>query len=167
MIPLEIERKFLIVRPREEELERLEGCICYAIVQTYLRSQPGIDERVRMRSTGNRVEYFHTCKQHLSPMVRTEEETVIDEMAYTAYLDRADPAYSPLEKTRFCIPYAGQMLEIDVYPSMHSEAILEIELPTEDTPVSLPPFLEVIKEVTGDKQYSNRRMAKNHSRREE
>lgn len=160
MKQLEIERKFLIVRPDEKELEAMEGCIRHEILQTYLCSDPGIDERVRMRITGDEVTFFHTVKEHLTPMVRTEAETVIGQMTYETYLDRADPAFRPLKKTRFCIPYAGQTLEIDVYPFMHEEAILEIELPTEDTPVQLPPFLQVIREATGDKMYSNRRMAK-------
>lgn len=160
MKQLEIERKFLIVRPDEAKLMKMDGCVKHEILQTYLRSEPGIDERVRMRITGDELTFFHTVKEHLTPMVRTEAETVIGQMTYETYLDRADPAFRPLEKTRYCIPYAGQMLEIDVYPFLETEAILEIELPSEDTPVSLPPFLQIIREATGDKKYSNRTLAR-------
>lgn len=160
MTHLEIERKFLIARPCEELLTSMEGCVRYEILQTYLSSAPGVDERVRKRVTEGKTEYFHTLKEHLSPMVRTETESLIGEAEYTALLERADPAFRPLEKTRFCIPYAGQTLEIDVYPRLLEEAILEIELPSEETPVILPPFLQVLREATGDKAYSNRRLAK-------
>ena len=160
MTHLEIERKFLIIRPCEEMLMSMEGCIRHEILQTYLCSAPGVDERVRKRVTEGKVEYFHTLKEHRSPMVRTETESMIEETEYATLLKRADPAFRPLEKTRFCIPYAGQLLEIDVYPQLSEEAILEIELPSEETPVTLPPFLQVIREATGDKTYSNRRLAK-------
>ncbi len=164
MKQLEIERKFLIVRPPEEDLEKLDGCVRHEILQTYLHSAPGVDERVRKRVTAGKTAYFHTVKEHLSPMVRTERETEIDRQAYESLLEQADPAFRPLEKNRFCIPYAGQILEIDVYPFLESEAVLEIELPTEDTPVHLPPFLQVIREATGDKRYSNRTLARNNEK---
>ena len=148
------------MKPTLSHLRALPGAEVTEILQTYLSSAPGVDERVRKRVTEGKTEYFHTLKEHLSPMVRTETESVIEEAEYTALLERADPAFRPLEKTRFCIPYAEQTLEIDVYPQLSEEAILEIELPSEETPVILPPVLQVLREATGDKAYSNRRLAK-------
>ncbi len=41
-----------------------------------------------------------------------------------------------LRKTRWCMLYAGRVLEIDVYPFWEHTAVLEIELP-DDAPVSI------------------------------
>jgi CYTH domain-containing protein len=47
-----------------------------------------------------------------------------------------------------------------VYPDWENEAILEIELTSEDQNINIPNWLSVIKEVTGDENYSNAKLAK-------
>lgn len=37
---------------------------------------------------------------------------------------------------------------------------MEIELPSESAPVKLPPFLQILREVTGDEAYTNAAPAK-------
>ena len=44
---------------------------------------------------------------------------------------------------------------MDLYPEWQRSCILEVELDREDAPLSMPPFLDVIAEVTGDRHYSN------------
>ena len=46
-------------------------------------------------------------------------------------------------------------LEIDIYEFSERYATAEVELPTIETPVSLPEWLEVIAEVTDKQGYSN------------
>ena len=53
-----------------------------------------------------------------------------------------------------------QLFEIDVYPFWTDRAIMEIELDSEEREVMLPPFIEVIKEVTGDGRYTNAAIAR-------
>lgn len=49
----------------------------------------------------------------------------------------------------------GRVLEIDVYPFWEHTAVLEIELPDEGAPVSIPPQIRVLREVTADRRLKN------------
>ena len=53
----------------------------------------------------------------------------------------------------------GLFAEIDIYPFWKKQAICEVETETEDEYYTLPDFIEVIREVTEDKSYTNRSMA--------
>ena len=48
----------------------------------------------------------------------------------------------------------------DVYPFRQDKAIAEIELSNENTAVTFPDFIKVIKEVTDDPEYKNAALAK-------
>ena len=63
-------------------------------------------------------------------------------------------------KTRYCLPYNNQYFEIDIYPDMENEAILEIELSSEDDKVKIPEFIKVIEEVTDKQEYKNSSLSK-------
>ena len=59
-----------------------------------------------------------------------------------------------IEKTRHIVPYAGATWEIDVFAGENAGLILaEVELPHENAPLELPPFVGA--EVTGRTQYYN------------
>ncbi len=157
---IETERKFLIERPDPARLLAEEGATADTIVQTYLVSPQGVTLRVRRREGRGRVTYTATRKRRLSDMSAEENEREITEELYRTLLSAADPALRPIEKTRISVPYGGRLLEIDLYPFWERTAILEIELPSEDAPFKLPPYLTVLREVTGDKQYKNVSLAK-------
>lgn len=157
--PLETERKFLIAMPDPELLDAL-GFDRIEITQTYLLA-PSIDfsSRVRLSITDGRRVYTATEKQRLSDLTRTELEREISEREYTRLLKKADPALRPIKKLRRTAPYAGVLLEIDIYPFWQDRAILETELKSEDQPVSLPDYIRVIREVSFDPRYTNRSLA--------
>ena len=158
--PLEIERKFLIAYPDTAWLEAYPGAVRYEILQTYLKSDPDEEIRVRARSeAGKATEYYRTVKKTVTGMKRIELETVLSEDAYRAQLALADPARLPVRKTRWKIPYAGHMIEIDLYPFLSDRAIAEIELAREDEEFFFPPELRVLREVTEDRRYSNHSLA--------
>ena len=74
---------------------------------------------------------------------------------YLELLMQADPAFRQIEKTRYCLTYESQYFEIDFFPCWSDQAMVEIELVSEQMPVTFPPQLEVIREVTGDPTYRN------------
>ena len=75
--PIETERKFLIKRPKDDEL-KIRGCVKSNIVQTYLKSpDPKIERRVRQRGIDGVFSYYYTEKQEVSSMSRTEVERKI------------------------------------------------------------------------------------------
>lgn len=51
------------------------------------------------------------------------------------------------------------MLEIDLFPFWKDRAFCEVELAREEETVNLPPWLEVIREVTDDPRYTNASLA--------
>lgn len=148
----EIERKFLIAMPDEALLAAASAS---RIAQTYLLGQEGTTERVRARAFPEGTEYTHTTKRRLSAVKRLELEEQIGEEAYEALLQRADPARRTIEKTRYCLPWGGLTLEIDVFPFWQNCALLEIELEDEGQDYTLPNEVRVIREVTEDPRYTN------------
>lgn len=157
--PLEIERKYLIEYPDLALLDSLPNCRRTDIEQVYLLSKGGM-RRVRKRGEKGDYLYFYTEKRDIDGMSRMETERRITEEEYNALLKEADPARRPVIKNRYCITHEGQYFELDVYPFWKDKAILEIELLSEEDKVTLPPFIKLIKEVTGDKSYSNSALAK-------
>ena len=84
----------------------------------------------------------------------------ISEEQYNEYLKRADKELSPIVKRRWKIPMEkGLYAEIDIYPFWKKQAICEVETETVEQTYTLPDFIEVIREVSEDKDYTNRSMA--------
>ncbi len=160
--PLEIERKYLIAYPDTAWLKSRPDVTQSEITQTYLSSPEGEERRVRMRRAGDTVTYYHTVKRKVTSVTREEHERIITEAEYKALLIEADPEKRPLSKTRYLVPCGELCIEIDVYPFRDDQAIAEVELPSEDTPVVFPPELKVIREVTGETAYKNSTLAKSH-----
>lgn len=157
--PREIERRFLIRRPDDARLASLPACRSVEICQTYCRYPDGRRFRLRRRGEGSDVLYYHTEKTRLSDLTRIEIERRLTPEEYREELSCADPDRRPIRKTRTCLVWDGMYWELDRFPFWQKQAILEIELLREDQPFSLPPFVEVIREITGDKAYSNSALA--------
>lgn len=154
-IPIEIERKYLIRMPDTDRLSVLEGCTVSHITQTYLNNPDGAVERVRERIYSDHTSYTHTIKKRIDQISAREEEYEISRDEYASLLLRADVNRIPIRKTRYAVPYAGHTAEIDVYPFWDRQAVLEIELTSEDDKVPFPSFLQLIREVSGNHKYSN------------
>lgn len=157
----EIERKFLIDNIDEEELrihvgERLKKC---RIEQVYLVATEG-ERRIRRCQFGDVVDLFYTEKISINGLKRIERESEICEHDYSCYLKEADPNLKPINKIRYSFDFCNQIIEIDVYDFCSDYAVLEIEIPDENTPVKLPYFITLIKDVTYDKAYKNHELAK-------
>lgn len=157
----ECERKFLVTYPALARLGASPFAARSHIVQTYLTSDEGTAERVRMRDYGGAVVYTHTLKRRIDRQTSEEWEREITEEEYRALLQRVDPERTPIEKTRWCILYAGQYFELDVYPFWSDRATVELEAAERsDAPIDFPPYFRVIREVTEDVRYKNARLAR-------
>jgi CYTH domain-containing protein len=77
--PFEIERKFLIEYPDLKELETNPNCKKIDIIQTYLKSAPNEEVRVRQRGEDGNYIYFKTVKKKLSDVKRIELESRISQ----------------------------------------------------------------------------------------
>lgn len=160
--PYEIEKKYLIKFP---DLSKLEA---YAfkkveIIQTYLENSLDQELRLRQRGDGKYFIYTKTRKWKVNDLKRVEFESRISKEEYLSMLMDADTEINQIRKTRYCVVYNNQYIEIDIYPFSKDKAILEIELNNENQNCDLPPFIEVIKEVTSDDNYKNINLAKSRS----
>lgn len=157
---LEIERKYLIRMPDEAFVRALPGCQVWQIEQTYLQSGvPGEARRVRRVCENGGVKYYYTQKQRIDAMSCEEREREISESEFEALLLEADTRLRTVKKRRLRVPWCGQLLEIDLYDFWQDRATLEIELESETQPVCLPDWLCVVRELTGDRAYSNHSLA--------
>lgn len=155
--PLEIERKYLIEYPDLSMLSSDPFCRKTQIEQIYFAGGQG---RIRRRGENGAYLYFHTVKRGISPVKRIEIERRITAEEYEELKRYADPERKTLTKDRYCLVYKEQYFEIDVYPFWDDKALMEIELSDESDPVELPPFIKVIREVSGEEEYKNSSIAK-------
>ncbi len=160
--PHEIERKYLIRRPSDAELSAIDGLTRTDIVQTYLSvPKNGARRRVRKRgSAENGWVYTYTEKTDVAFGDRIEIEREITEAEYERLLAESSPDRPPIEKTRCVFEFDGQVFELDIYDFGGEYATLEIELESIDDEVLLPPFISLIREVTGEKSYDNSELAR-------
>lgn len=159
-VGVEIERKYIIEMPDVKILTMQEKYEKSEILQTYLYSLRGETRRVRRRCTDGVTRYIETRKLRIDNMSSTEIERELEADEYRALLADADKDSTPIEKTRHIFIYEGQLFEIDVYPQWKETAIMETELKSRTETVAMPPFIKILKEVTGDKTYSNAGMSR-------
>lgn len=158
--PYEIERKFLIEYPDIKILEENPNCRSIEIIQTYLNSENDDEIRVRQRGENGNYIYFKTIKKKISDIKRVEIEKRLSKDEYLTLLMDADTQKRQIRKTRYCLTYNNQYIEIDVYPFWNDKAIAEIELSDENEEIKFPNYIKVIKEVTDDDTYKNASLAR-------
>ncbi len=157
---IEIEKKYVIEKPKPEELSAMP---CYSkseILQIYLSSPRGITRRIRRRIFSDRTEYTETVKVRIDSMSANEDEREISAERFCELESQIADGSRPLDKVRHTFVYDGHVFEIDVYPEWESTSILETELASREESVAFPEIIKVVREVTGDKRYSNASMSR-------
>jgi CYTH domain-containing protein len=147
----EIERKFLLKRfPRLAKINTV-----YQIEQWY--HSDGFRYRYQVEIPTGDIHIFKTKKTNISKGVNTEEETTLTPEEFQQ-LDLANSLH--IKKTRTVVKHKGHKLEIDKYEGMNI-VIMEIELNDINEKYSLPKYIEkeILYEVTGIKEFSNKSLA--------
>lgn len=145
----EIERKFLV---KDDTYKALATRSC-VMAQGYLSTD--IDATVRVRLSGDNA--WLTVKSRNRGAVRDEWEYAIPESDARQMLRICKGKV--IEKTRYYVPAGDLTWEVDEYHGVHDGLVVtEIELPSADHPVTLPPFIG--EEVTGDSRYYNSTLSK-------
>lgn len=146
---------------RRKFLVRIVGEIPYGVEaeihQTYITEEDGSSIRLRKRGLRGNYVYFLSQKHKLSQASKsiiTERQINPDE-----YLNRINVISPQAQVTthrilRKSFIWAKQYFELDdVQEPAMEEHILEVKMPRGQE-VKLPPFLELIREVTGDPDYA-------------
>lgn len=145
----EIERKFLIKRelwqPQNQGQEIRQG---------YLSLDP--ERTVRVRTKG--AKGYLTIKGKNQGISRTELEYEIPYEEACQMLEEL--CLRPLvEKTRYLEQHGQQLWEIDIFAGDNEGlAVAEAELPSEDTVLALPIWID--REVSGEARYYNSNLIK-------
>lgn len=160
--PLEIERKYLIKMPELNVLRSQPGYFKTEITQMYINAanDESLGGRIRKSSYGDRTVYTKTYKRDITAMKRIEIEQEISEEEYERLSNYILEDTKPIVKVRHSFEYNNKLIEIDIYEFWGDRATLEVELNSEDEQVSLPGFIELIKEITDDKRYRNFALAR-------
>ncbi len=153
---IEIERKWVVKKP---EIETLNFKDIWRIVQTYLPNQDGFTQRVRSQENlFGEISFFHNLKKFLDLGRNEEIEKKISKEEYHSFLEKSVKKKAIIKKNRIFFEHEGNIFELDIFLNIQvlkGFAILELELPSLDTEFELPRSLEIIKEVTEDKKFSN------------
>ena len=141
----EIERKFLVKNSIFMELSTTRK----EIKQGYISRRP--EGTVRIRICDDKA--FLTVKGRNEGAVRDEWEYAVPVEDALQMLERCAEG-TVIEKTRHIVPFGGFRWEVDVFHGGHEGLVVaEVELPSPDADLTLPPF--VGPEVTGDPRYYN------------
>lgn len=153
--PIEVERKYLV-----ELLEPIPNGNLSDIWQTYLTPLDGLERRIRKRGEDGHYVYFLTTKIRLGPDRSYEHERQITESAYIELLTQANPLKQTIHKQRCCFVWDDQYFELDTFitPDIGIR-LLEIEDAESPDDVRIPPFINVLEDVTGNRNYSNSHIA--------
>lgn len=145
---MEIERKFTVSR-LPDDLERYPH---KKIEQGYLCADPV----VRVRRKGE--EYWLTCKGK-GFLVREEFELPLTRQAYEGLLAKADGVV--IRKTRYCVPWEGHTIELDVFDPPHAPLVIaEVEFSSVEQAWAFTPPDWFDRDVTEDPAYSNSNLSK-------
>jgi len=158
-ITTDVKRSFLIKKPDISILEELKA-VPVSIYQTYLKSEDGIERRVRQRGADGKYLYFYTEKTFKNKLTRIETERRITENEYVHFLTQTDTTIKPIFKHRYCFVWNSTYYECDIYPNWDDKAIIQVEMMTKEQEVFLPEVFEVIEEVTTNEKYRNYSIAK-------
>lgn len=155
-VKLEKERKFLLKYVPVEIVgaDHLYLSQWYAGEKRYRRQTPIVSGQFQK----DECKRFLTIKKQVSPGVNEEDETEIGE---EEYLEGRAEGEKFITKRRYEIPAGdGLKWELDSFVCIHL-ILLEIELPELDQMPDMPEWLSraVVKEVTGDKAFSNASLA--------
>lgn len=134
----------------------------FDVVHDYLQtSGPNIQARLRKRGQMNNWSYIHTIRRPHVHGQSVEVKTQLTQRDYNNLLAQRDSAHFTIYKKRRCFLINNQYFQLDIYqepshPRCKGLILLETysSLTGNDLMNVLPKFLKIVKEVTGDPDYS-------------
>ncbi|XP_037805957.1 TRPL translocation defect protein 14 isoform X1 [Lucilia sericata] len=153
--------KFLVASlPPDSEFPPFQD---FEVEHHYLQSSgPKVQARLRKRGQNNHYSYIHTIRRpNVHGQSRIEVKTQLTQRDYINLLAQRDDAHFTIYKKRRCFLVNNQYFQLDIYkepthPRCKGLILLETysSLSGEALMNCLPKFLNIVKEVTGDADYS-------------
>ncbi|XP_020815541.1 TRPL translocation defect protein 14 isoform X2 [Drosophila serrata] len=135
----------------------------FEVVHHYLQSAgPKVQARLRKRGQKNHWSYIHTQRRpNVHGQTRIEVKTQLTHRDYMNLLAQRDDAHFTIYKKRRCFLINNQYFQLDIYkepghPRCKGLVLLETysSLTGDALKNCMPKFLNIVKEVTGDPDYS-------------
>ncbi|XP_017031594.1 TRPL translocation defect protein 14 isoform X4 [Drosophila kikkawai] len=135
----------------------------FDVVHHYLQSAgPKVQARLRKRGQKNHWSYIHTQRRpNVHGQARIEVKTQLTHRDYMNLLAQRDDAHFTIYKKRRCFLINNQYFQLDIYkepghPRCKGLVLLETysSLTGDALKNCMPKFLNIVKEVTGDPDYS-------------
>ncbi|XP_049867288.1 TRPL translocation defect protein 14 isoform X2 [Pectinophora gossypiella] len=155
-------RKFLVKTPLAPDTE-FPPFQDFDVVHNYLHSDVR-KAQVRLRKRGQKGHwsYIHTLRKFHPTGQSVEVRTQLTHRDYLNLLPQRDDAHFTIFKKRRCFIYNNQYYQLDIYrqpthPRCRGLVLLETYSAAYDQDAllaTLPKFLTIVKEVTGDPAYS-------------
>jgi CYTH domain-containing protein/predicted ATPase len=159
--PIESERKFIISFSSEELGKSGIPFNKSEIVQHYLANSLETGE-LRIRRRGNNNLWVHTMTTKIpipgNAAAREEIEEPIEGNEYWSLINN-NPEALHIQKNRTCVVHNDTYFEIDEFPQMPGFHIMEVETEDLEGVIQPPPGIQILAEVTGNKEYGNYRLA--------
>lgn len=153
--PIEEERKYIV-----EVTGELPDCIESKITQTYLVAEPGCEVRLRKREANGNAVNVHTTRRRISDTEELVTERLVSNNLYETMLQQADPYRRTIRKNRKSFIWKGQFFELDTYIEPTDKlVILETKGLGSHKDLKLPPFLKIVEDITGKKDFYNYNLA--------
>ncbi|MBE6121110.1 MAG: hypothetical protein E7190_00160 [Erysipelotrichaceae bacterium] len=158
--PIALRRKYLVEYPDIAWLKSNPYARKLDITETYLRAPEGSEYHLKKRDENGHHTYIYTQKKRINALksLETEKRLTLDD--YHDLLEQADPDMRPLHKERYFLSFDRQYFVVDLFPFWDNQAIVSIEVSSEDAEVRMPAELHVIREITEDETFRNRYMAR-------
>jgi hypothetical protein len=159
-VPLTCERKFLLARAPELTAEPLASAPVFEMRTTYLRSRDaGVERSVRSRVHDGTETFTYYAKRPTGPGGQRERLSArISRAEYRRLLADSDPGRRPVAKARRVFVHDQLVFKLDTF-SDRDLHILEAEVPLAGRSVTVPPFVDVERDVTGEPGWRNHALA--------
>ncbi|KAL3268601.1 hypothetical protein HHI36_007708 [Cryptolaemus montrouzieri] len=154
-------RKFLVnvPLPKSSEFPPYQD---FEVIHNYLSSKPPNQVRLRKRGQKGHYSYIHTVRRQNQPGGQIiEVKTQINHRDYINLLTQKDDNHFTIFKQRRCFLVNNQYFQLDIYqepshPRCKGLMLLETYSTLDEKALinSLPKFLSIEKEVTGNPDYS-------------
>lgn len=131
----------------------------FELEETFLWKTIGESNSLRKLGKNDSFTYSHEMRYSVKGE-KVERKRQITGREYIELLDQRDKEKQPVKKLRQCLIYERQYLIVETFLNIEPHpSVMRIEASSDSSKIKLPPFLDVIREVTGEDAYTTSFMA--------
>lgn len=167
-VPSRVERKYEVVKGFTLPKRWPVSMTTQLIEQTYLTGPENVERRIRRMSQEGRTSrpgalYIYTEKRAAADGGRLVTERPLTAQEYEGLRMEKDPESEVISKKRHTFIWQDQYFQLDEMNNGET-MVLEVAQTSRTETVSLPPFIPIAREVSGEKKWQSRELARKSGR---